>query len=275
MAIEEHITFVVAVNSNEILKANFLSSPLFCGNKFNQFLPQVNFRSASRAYNEAIDRSENDIIVFAHQDIYFPESWIRDLNNALSYLEKEDPKWGVLGCGGVTQDDERWGFLYSTGLGVLGRPFAFPQPIQTLDEIVLIIKKSSGLRFDDTLPHFHFYGTDICMEAKEKGRKAYAMSSFVIHNTKLISNLNKEYFECYKHIKKRWKKYLPIQTTCIRITKFDRYVFETKIREFYGTISGKNSKLCLRAEDPRQIIESLISEKKIKIEDIQSKNYNT
>jgi len=60
--------------------------------------------------------------------------------------------------------------------------------VQTLDEIVLIFRRDSGLSFDETLPHFHFYGTDICMRAAEQGRQCYAISAFCVHNTPATVN---------------------------------------------------------------------------------------
>ena len=98
----------------------------------------------------------------------FPEFWLLDLQRALDSLQQTDPEWGVLGCYGVTLDEGR-GYIYSGGLGVMGKPTDRPGPVQTLDEIVLILRKSSGLRFDDRLPHFHFYGADICMTAAARG----------------------------------------------------------------------------------------------------------
>ena len=94
------ITFAVAVNNREIFENNFMASPCFRGDHSHQILVQTGFSSASKAYNDAIERSTNDLIIFAHQDILFPESWIPDLRRALDSLEQTDPKWGVLGCYG-------------------------------------------------------------------------------------------------------------------------------------------------------------------------------
>jgi hypothetical protein len=263
MAATEFITFVIPVNDNGVYQKNFLASPLFKNKHHHEILRMSNFPSASKAYNAGIDQAGNDLIVFAHQDVFLPESWIADLRRALLNLEEQDPQWGVLGCYGVTVDDERLGFIYSTGLGILGKPFANPKPIQTLDELVLILRKSSGLRFDETLPNFHFYGTDICMQARERNRESYVISGFVIHNTNQIIRMEKAFYDCYKHVKKRWKKYLPIQTTCIRISRFNSQVFDMKFREIYQGISGRAKEQCFRAKDPREIYERLLMERKL------------
>jgi glycosyltransferase involved in cell wall biosynthesis len=225
------ITFVVSVNDREVFDRNFLASPCLSRLRDYQVLTQQNFSSAAKAYNDAIDRSANDLIVFCHQDILLPEGWLWQLEHALSQLESLDPNWGVLGSYGKTQDGRGWGHVYSSGRGVIGEPFDQPIEIQTLDEIVLILRKSSGLRFDDSLPHFHFYGTDICLRATQRGLKSYAVSTFCIHNTHQYLVLPKEFYECCRHIKRIWKSYLPIQTTCVRITKLNLSIYTRRLRE--------------------------------------------
>jgi hypothetical protein len=227
------ITFAVAVNSREVFENNFLASPCFRTPHHPQILVQRNFDSAARAYNDAVDKSINDLMVFCHQDIVLPQSWLLQLQRALDSLEVLDPAWGVLGCFGATQDGNFWGHAYSSGLGVLGEPFQAPARVQTLDEIVLILRKSSGLRFDESLPHFHLYGADICLRAAKRRMKSYAVSAFCIHNTRQNLIVPKEFYECCKHIKRVWKDCLPIQTTCVRITKFNFPVYERRLREAY------------------------------------------
>ena len=163
------LTFASAVNNENIFQNNFMASPCLRGGHPHQILAQRNFSSAAKAYNDAIDRSVNDLLIFAHQDMLFPASWVSDLERSMTILESVDPRWGVLGCYGETLDDNGRGYLYSPGRGILGNAFVHPVPVQTLDEIVLIVRKSSNLRFDDDLPHFHFYGADVVMAAAEKG----------------------------------------------------------------------------------------------------------
>jgi hypothetical protein len=227
------ITFAVAVNNREVFETNFLASPCFRGPHDHQILVQENFASAAKAYNDAIERSTNDLIVFCHQDIFLPERWLSQLDEALAYLEAEDPIWGVLGCYGETLNDNGRGYVYSSGLGTMGKPFEHPAPVQTLDEIVLILRKSAGLRFDEQLPHFHLYGTDICLRAAAVGMNSYAISAFCIHNTHQSLILPKEFYDCCRHIRRVWKDSLPIQTTCIRITRSNVPIYRRRVQEFH------------------------------------------
>src|SRR5208282_1961914 len=113
MGTSRRITFAVPVRTRgDVLENNLLASPCFRTPHYHQVLIQENFSSAARAYNDAIERSLNDLIVFCHQDIFFPESWPSELERALDYLEDENPKWGVLGCGGMTRDGGWRGWVY-------------------------------------------------------------------------------------------------------------------------------------------------------------------
>ena len=251
------VTFAVAVNKIDIFNNNFMMSPCFGEGHSHQVLVQQGFSSAAKAYNEAIDRSTNDLIVFAHQDVVFPASWLADLQRALESLQRTDPSWGVLGCYGEPLTDFGRGFIYSGDLGILGKPFDGPAPVQTLDEVVLVLRKSSGLRFDQDLPHFHFYGADICMAAAAHGMKSYAISAFCVHNTERSLVLPREFYESYKHLKRRWRSRLPIRTTCVRITRFNTYMYKKRIQEACLRLIGRTEINAVRVKDGRQLLAQL------------------
>ncbi|MGB6691507.1 MAG: hypothetical protein WBE76_27030 [Terracidiphilus sp.] len=253
-----NVTFAVTVNNREVFENNFLASPCFRGPHDHQILIQEGFTSATKALNRAIDNSLNDLIVFCHQDIILPENWLLQLDRALSYLGAVDPQWGVLGPAGKTQDGRGWEYVYSSGRNIVGVPFDQPVPVQTLDEIVLIMRKSSGLRFDDQLPHFHFYGADICLRAASMGMKSYAISAFCVHNTHQPLVLPREFYECCKHIKRVWKAYLPIQTTCIRITAFNLSVYTRRLREVYLRYIRRKEFGGTRTQNTQTLIEELV-----------------
>ena len=172
-------------------------------------------------------------MVFCHQDVLLPEPWFAQLERSLEQLQASDGNWGVLGPYGVGFDSLDRGYVYSNGQGIIGRPLECPATVQTLDEIVLIIRKSSGLRFDKRLQQFHLYGADICLAAAKKQMKSYAIPAFCIHNTHRILILPNEFYDCYKHFKTAWKSELPVQTTCIRVTRFDLPMYKRRIREAY------------------------------------------
>lgn len=233
MSLTSRVTFVVAVPNRDIIDRNFLASPCLARPHDHQILVQENFPCAGKAYNQGIAQAENDLIVFCHSDILLPEGWLEQLQESIDWLDANDPNWGVLGVYGKTQDGRGWGHVYSSGRGIIGEPVGQPVPIQTLDEIVLILRKSSGLRFDEALPHFHFYGTDICLRAAKAGMTSYTISAFCIHNTHQNLILADEFYECCWYMRRVWWSALPIQTTCIRVTRWGVPIFGRRLREFY------------------------------------------
>jgi hypothetical protein len=253
----EGVTFVTSVNNKAILENNFLISPCFRAGHPHQILMQENFPSAAKAYNDALGRSEHDVVVFAHQDMIFPSTWLGQLQEAIDFLARSDPNWGVLGVFGINNAGENVGYIYSTGQGRIGAALASPQPVQTLDEIVLVIRKSSGLKFDEKMPHFHFYGAEICLSARSRGMQSYAIPAFCIHNTQFNLVMSEEFYESYRALKKLWKQFLPIQTTCIRMTKLDMHMYLRRLREFKLRHSGRKDVATPRRADSQQLLHEI------------------
>jgi hypothetical protein len=250
------LTFVVNCNNRSLFERNFVASPCLAGIRSEQVILQEKFASASLAYNDGIEKAKTDLIVFAHQDVYFPEDWLASLNRSLDELDRTDPNWGVLGGWGVDNKGLQAGFLYSVGLGILGAPFDRPAAIDTLDEYFLILRKSSGLRFDSGLPGFHFYGTDICMSARKKGKRSYAICAFAVHNTS-YSPLPADFYEYYWDIKKKWREFLPIQTPCIRITEWNEDLLVRKFKHFCFQMMGRDLRPRPRLENPVSAMQSV------------------
>jgi hypothetical protein len=259
-------SIVVCVNDLNIYNNNIISSPLIKNNSY-EIIPKYFPSSASIAYNEGVDSAKNDIVVLAHQDVIFPINWDQYLFDAIDQLEVIDKDWAVLGVCGVKENGEGIGYLYCNGNGkILGKSFRIPTEIQTLDEVVLILKKSSGIRFDNKLPFFHFYGTDICLTAKYYGRKSYVISAFILHNSKSYNKMPKEFYICCDYIYEKWKYLLPIHTNCLTIynNKYmfllkNKYIYNLKvfIRKYYD----KNWKFNKRNDTPLLLLDNILKTK--------------
>lgn len=248
----EALTIAAAVNNDQILEKNLLRSPGLRETAQRQLVIKRGFSSASLAYNSAIDDAENDLIVFVHQDVYLPDRWFADLQRCVEKLDEEGTRWGVLGCFGSRRNAEGGlGRVYTRGLGKHGNRLIRPEPIETLDEIVLVLRKSSGLRFDSNLPHFHLYGTDICMEARDRGLINYAFQGFCVHNTHQLLTLPQEFYRCYHYVRKKWTKYLPIYASCMKISMLNGELYRKRISETYHKLRGRPCEPLTRADDPR------------------------
>lgn len=205
------IEFVTPSHNPEILEKNLLKSKIF---KECKLTVQTNYTNISKAYNEA--EVDSDIVIYIHHDVYLPRRFERDLRNSLSRIEKIDPNWGVLGVAGatITKNGTHNFFLYLLDRGRrVGDRRKLPQEVETLDELILITR--GDLKFDEDIPSTHFYGVDICLQARLQGRKCYAIDAYCHHNSGLpLGVLPNDFFLARDYIRHKYEHLLPIATTC-------------------------------------------------------------
>ena len=163
----------------------------------------------------------------------------RNLDQAVGQLATMDPTWGVVGVFGVTRatEPEYRGHCYSTGLrAVLGKSFSEPIEAQSLDELVLVVRRSSGLSFDGELPGFHLYGTDICLRAATKGLRTYIVPAFCVHNSNGVKYYPVEFSARLLPPPEKWWPQLPIITCCTTITKWCLPAIKSMSRDCVDTV---------------------------------------
>ncbi len=167
---------------------------------------------------------------------------------------------GVIGIWGVNRGGESKGFLYSTGLRrVLGHPFYTPVHVRILDEVLLIIRKESGLSFDLKNKWWHLYGTDLCLEAERMGMKNYVLSCFGIHNSNGISVLPEEFWDASKYIRKKWLNRLPVKTPCVTIDRVGGALLKHRLKKTFQFTNSAN-KAGLRVCNPAEVYHSVFPE---------------
>lgn len=206
-----------ACNSEAILAANLRRSPL---PEIARLQCEWNAPSAAIAYNRALDATKGDVVVFAHQDVYFPKGWDALLRHRIAEVTTRDPNWALIGAFGVGLDGAHWGPVWSSSLGqIVGRVPEAPMPVQSYDEMVIILRRASGLRFDEALPGWHMYGTDIVAQARARGLNAWATSLPCIHNDRFHGALGPDYTECYRAMQRKWAGQLPLRTPITKISR--------------------------------------------------------
>ncbi|MBN2454965.1 MAG: glycosyltransferase [Sedimentisphaerales bacterium] len=173
-----------------------------------------NLLSAPRALNDGLKRARANIVVCCHQDVIFPPNWVENLLEQITVIEQTQKNWGVLGTFGVAENGMFAGHI----IDVHGHFWCEPLPaeVQSLDEHCLIMRKDSGLNFDENLGGFHLYGADLCLEALSKGMSNFAIDAPVKHLSG--GKVDADFFETADRLYKKWKQLntpLPvIQTTC-------------------------------------------------------------
>jgi hypothetical protein len=207
-----------ASNSDAILSANLAASPVLA----NGMHLHVERRAASAAtaYNRAIDATDADVIVFAHHDVFLPKGWDRLLLNRLGELSRLHPAWALAGAYGVAADGRHFGPVWTSSLGqIIGRVPFQPEPVNSFDEMLIVLRRASGLRFDDRQPGWHMYGTDIVCRARAAGFGAYAIGLPCIHNDRFHRALAPDFTESYRWMQRTWPQYLPIYTSVTKISR--------------------------------------------------------
>ena len=211
-------SLIVASNDDVVLGDSLLRSPEL--SQAREVIVERGHSSAAAAYNSGIARASGEVLVFIHQDVYLPAGWFQDFSRALLWLEEYDPDWGVLGSFGKDRFGKSIGFAYSAGLRqILGGRLERPAEVATLDEMLLVLRRSSGMRFDEKLPGFHLYGTDVCLQARSRNLRNYAVSAFCVHNSNAIPWLPWSFWRSLIYIQRKWAQVLPVHSPCICISR--------------------------------------------------------
>ncbi|MFT4148689.1 MAG: hypothetical protein QM656_00715 [Paracoccaceae bacterium] len=209
--------FVTASHSDAILDANLRRSPLFASHPLHV---ERGAPSAAIAYNRALDQTSGEIVIFAHHDVFLPKGWEAVLAARLAEVQDTDPNWAVFAAFGIALDDAHIGPVWSSSLGMIaGRVPMAPVPIQSCDEMLIVLRRSAGLRFDETLPGWHMYGTDIVQIARAAGKGAYAGALPTVHNDRHHDALGRDFDEAYAFMQRKWAEALPIRSPITKISR--------------------------------------------------------
>ena len=217
------------------------------------------FRSVATAYNAAICECPDEVLVFAHPDVYLPARWSMDFEESLAWLDRNDPNWGVLGLYGVNGEGAGRGFTYSTGIGgFVGVPISSPCVVRTLDEFVFVLRKRSGLTLDENIPgpQSQLCTTDVCLEAERQGLRSYVLPCFALHNSNRWSHLPLGFWRPYLFIRKKWRTALPIQVPYAFISAFCWPMLKSTLKLFVQR-RFRSHRIATRVADPGSLYDQL------------------
>jgi len=141
----------------------------------------VFFNTLGQAINAGISQARNDLLVIVHEDVVLLPGWQAMFEKSLTDLEQHDSDWLVVGLVGWNENNKLRGHLsdphafYNT----LGEK-SFSR-VASIDEQVLVIRKSKGLFPDVDLPSIHNIGRDLVWSAAKKGGATYVVNAPPIH----------------------------------------------------------------------------------------------
>lgn len=138
--------------------------------------PDLHGWNAARGLNHAMAMVKTAWVVCTHQDVLFPLGWARRVEELLADLPADCAVAGLVGnlAGGQLR-----GHIVDPNGHCYWGPL--PARVLVLDEAVMILRSSSGLRFDEETPGFHLYGADLCLQAEGRGFSSIAIDAPVHH----------------------------------------------------------------------------------------------
>ena len=224
------LSFVTGVSQWDVLLQNLARSPCLQKGQL-EWSAVSNAASAAHAFNPAMTASEqlapsNHWLVWAHQDVYLPLGWDLKFASALQEAVSHWPNLAVAGVYGVSGFGPhiiRSGHVLDRGKD-LHEPTPLPTLADSLDELLVAVKVGSGLRMDSALG-FDFYGTDLVLQAKQKGMQAAVLEAYCEHwsNTPdalpLPESLLRRISQNALAFEHKWQHALPLSTSCFDIAK--------------------------------------------------------
>jgi hypothetical protein len=224
------IAVAAAVNDRAILADCLARSPDIADGALGLKIYE-GFATAGAAYNKALDDCESPWLLLAHQDVYLPEGFAKRIIQALATLCQTAPDWAVAGVVGGTEHGAVIGQVWCSGNGRLIKgSAALPARAATLDELIIIIRRDSGLRFDIELPSFHLYAADIILMAEAAGRSSWVVDVPVVHHSRPVVNLGGGYAQAWNYMRCKWWAQLPIANLVCPITRSRLTLWEKDLR---------------------------------------------
>jgi hypothetical protein len=270
------ISVICVYNDQQILQAYLLKSlseqetaceTIIVDNTKNRF------KSAAEALNWGGTQAVGDYLMFVHQDVDLcSDSFFNGVEELLDSLSD-------LGVAGVVGTRQRAGPFFERCSNMIhnrpparfrnaithgplrerfGTPIREPEPVQTLDECLVIIPKSLFriMQFDEvTCDGWHLYAADYCLSVSTQGFGVYAIPKFVHHQSKgnkeksalgVIASLGvqpEEYYATLERVLTKHKdSYKWIHTSCgswntTSSLKLQRFRFALKYVVLFSSLS--------------------------------------
>jgi hypothetical protein len=206
-------------------------------------------KSLTQVYNEILDESPNDIIIFTHDDVYFDtKAWFHKIK---SHFEKTE--YGILGMAGTTHLSEtgqwwetkrkkdmigivnhesggrKWESKYSEGFGNDIHPAVIVDGV-----FIAVDRKKLKNKFNEEFEGFHFYDLPFCYENYLKGVKVGVITN-VRMTHKSIGMTNEQWEKNRKLFVQKFSSTLPTKVAFDSNKKIKVLLSSISFRTFTGS----------------------------------------
>ncbi len=180
-------------------------------------------KSLAEVYNEILNESKTDIVVFCHDDIYFDTpSWYSKL---LKHFEKTD--YGIIGVAGTTHMSEtgRWWDKKKSMIGIVNHESGGKKWTSKYSEdfnnnvrqsvivdglFIAVSKERIKSNFNESFKGFHFYDVSFCFENYLKDVKVGVITNIRITH-KSIGETNQQWEDNRIQFADSYKDNLPVK----------------------------------------------------------------
>ena len=169
------------------------------------------FATAGAALNHGASLASHDHLVFVHQDVYLHS--LRALAEAAERLAG-DASIGLLGAFGIASSGRAVGCVRDRVL-LLGEPTPEPVDVDSLDELLFVIRKELVLReplAEAAELAWHAYAIEYGLRVRSLGLRVCAMDIPLTHNS-LTTNLAR-LDEAYEAVARQYPDAMPVQASC-------------------------------------------------------------
>ena len=170
---------------------------------------------AYRAILDFSTRGTGKYLLIVHQDVIFNQPR-QALVDAIEKTIRRDPLAAVFGVAGTGMAPFRGSGHFFQGEVEKCWGFRDAGLVQSLDECFLIIRNGHGINVSSNLEGFHFYGTDLCVNASRLGYRCYVIDYPITHLSS--GKLDLEYYKARdrfeSHLNSTLTQTWYIYTTC-------------------------------------------------------------
>ena len=180
-------------------------------------------KSLTEVYNDGLEKSVNDIVVFIHDDLEFET---KNLTPKIIKLFDRNPEYGILGLAGTDNllsgqwwedkdsmqgqvghinGDKRYVSKYSKSFGDTIKE------VTVIDGLFMMVhKKRIKKTFDTQFEGFHFYDLPICLLNHLEGVKIGVTTKIKLYH-KSIGEVDKKWRKNKLFFEALYEKYLPLK----------------------------------------------------------------
>jgi hypothetical protein len=200
------VSYIACTHNKHILEKCLMQSLILQDD--DELIVIEGAKSIAEGYNNGIDKAKNKIKCFIHHDLIVTNPVLLRMN-LLAYCIEDI---GIVGIVGSQTEAAPWwegqcvGSVVDSRNGILhfsdGKQFCLH-----LDGLMLAT--CQDVRFDESIPGFHFYDQDICRQMAEKGLHNFCIKDgyrMITHFTQTPMDMSKigGYAEAMAVYAKKW-----------------------------------------------------------------------